>query len=160
MNIKIFTTGGSIDKSYSPKDSTFIIGEPQIADILKEANVTLEYDIESLMKKDSLDLTDTDRKLIHDKVKADPTRHIIITHGTDTMTDTARALKDIPAKTIIITGAFQPASAKKTDAVFNVGAAISCVQTLPDGVYVVMNGRVFDPDKARKNPDSDTFEQL
>lgn len=160
MNIKIFTTGGSIDKSYSPKDSTFIIGEPQIADILKEANVTIKYQIESLLKKDSLDLTEADRRLIHDKVKAESTRHIIITHGTDTMTDTARALKDIPAKTIILTAAFQPASAKKTDAVFNVGTAVAAVQTLPDGVYVVMNGCVFDPEKTRKNPDSDTFEQL
>lgn len=158
--IQIFTTGGSIDKTYSTQASDFVVGEPQIAILLEEANVNLDYRVESLFKKDSLDITDADRAILVEEVRDCPHRQIIITHGTDTMVQTAQALTDIPNKVIILTGAMQPAGFKKTDAVFNVGCAISAVQSLPDGVYVVMSGRIFTPDNVRKNRDADQFEVI
>lgn len=159
MRIRIFTTGGSIDKIYSTKGSSFVVGEPQSGRILQEANVNLDYEVESLLRKDSLEITDDDRRVIFEKVKSDPHRHIVITHGTDTMILTAKMLCEIPDKVIVLTGAMQPAAFKRTDAAFNVGCAIIAVQTLPAGVYVVMSGRVFDPHKARKNLELDRFEE-
>lgn len=160
MKIKIFTVGGSIDKFYSTQKSTFVVGEPQIQNILQEANAALDVEIESLFKKDSMDVTEDDRLEIYDKVKSDPSRHIVITHGTDTMISTAKALSSIRDKVIVLTGAMQPAAFKKTDAAFNIGCAILAVQILPHGVYVVMNGKVFDPNKAAKNLESDRFEEI
>ena len=158
--IKIFTTGGSIDKGYSTVESDFVVAEPQIASILQEANVALEYEVEPLLRKDSLEITDHDRQLIAARVAADPGRRIIITHGTDTIVETALWLVAIRGKVIVLTGAMQPAAFRRTDAAFNVGCAILAVQTLPDGVYVVMNGRVFDPRRARKNLELDRFEKV
>jgi L-asparaginase len=160
MSIKVFTTGGSIDKIYSTKESSFVVGEPQVGHILHEANVNIDYKIESLIKKDSLEITDDDRRMVLEKVKSDQHRHIVITHGTDTMILTAEMLEGIPDKVIVLTGAMQPAAFKRTDAAFNVGCAIIAVQTLPEGVYVVMNGQVFDPHKVRKNLGLDQFEEI
>lgn len=160
MSIKIFTTGGSIDKAYSLKHSDFIVGEPQISAILQEANVTAAYDIEPLFRKDSLAIMDEDRQYIVARVLETPYEQILITHGTDTMIDTALALLDIPDKTIVLTGSMQPASFKYTDAVFNIGFAMAAVQILAEGVYVVMNGRIFDPRYARKNTDLGQFEYV
>ncbi len=160
MNIKVFTTGGSIDKFYSTQTSEFEIGDPRIPEILDQANVADDYEIETLIKKDSLQLTDRDRDEIHDMVKSDPHRRILITHGTDTMIDTALALLDIPGKVIVITGAMQPAAFRETDAHFNIGSAVIALQTLPEGVYVVMNGRVFDPRLSKKNQQMNRFEEL
>jgi L-asparaginase len=158
--IKIYSTGGSIDKGYSTLESDFVVGEPQIASILQEANVTLEYEVEPLLRNDSLEITDRDRQVIADRVAADPGRQIIITHGTDTMIETAMRLATISGKVIVLTGAMQPATFKQTDAAFNVGCAIMAVQTLSEGVYVVMNGRAFDPRRARKNLELDRFEEV
>jgi L-asparaginase len=157
MKLKIFTTGGSIDKYYSTMESDFIVGDPMIADILKDANVSIDYEIESILKKDSLKITDQDRQQIFIKVKSDPANHVIITHGTDTMVETARSLAQVKGKVIVLTGAMQPAAFKQTDAAINIGAAIIAVQTLPEGVYLVMNGRVFDPNDTIKNLDLDQF---
>ena len=160
MKIKIITTGGTIDKIYFDRKSEFQIGDPQIAEVLKGANVTLEYEICPLLRKDSLDLTDADRGLIHDTVGADSSRQFVITHGTDTMIQTARALQDIPGKVIVLTGAMQPARFRMTDAVFNIACAVTAVQLLQDGVYLAMNGRIFQPDKAAKNVAMNRFEDL
>ena len=160
MKLKIFTTGGSIDKFYSTQESTFAVGEPQAKSIMQEANVHLDYEIESLLKKDSLEITAEDRRMIFERVQSDPHRHVVITHGTDTMIQTAQRLRAIPGKVIVLTGAMQPAAFKKTDAAFNVGCAVIAAQTLPEGVYVVMNGRVFDPDQACKNLALDRFEEV
>jgi len=160
MKIKIITTGGTIDKIYFDRKSEFQIGDPQIAEVLKGANVTLEYEICPLLRKDSLDLTDADRGLIHDTVGADSSRLFVITHGTDTMIQTARALQDIPGKVIVLTGAMQPARFRMTDAVFNIACAVTAVQLLQDGVYLAMNGRIFQPDKAAKNVAMNRFEDL
>ena len=159
-NIKIYTTGGSIDKYYSSITSEFEVGDPQIRAILDQANVDVDYEIDSLFKKDSLQLTDRDRALIHDKIQGDPHNRIIITHGTDTMVETALSLIDIPGKIIIITGAMQPAAFRETDAHFNIGCAVIALQTLTEGVYIVMNGRVLDPRFSKKNLQKDRFEEL
>ncbi len=160
INIKIYTTGGSIDKNYSTQTSDFDVGDPQIRSILDQASVAVDYEVESLMMKDSLQLTDRDRVVIHDKIKHDPHHRILITHGTDTMITTGLSLLDIPGKVIVITGAMQPAVFRETDAHFNIGCAIIALQTLPEGVYIVMNGRVYDPRHSKKNLQMDRFEEL
>ena len=159
MRIKIFTTGGSIDKGYSTRESAFVVLDPQVGDLLRDANVDLQFDIESVVKKDSLELTDEDRDLILERVRRDPCRHILITHGTDTMPLTARALSTVEDKVIVLTGAMQPATFRTTDAPFNVGFAIAALHTLPPDVYIAMNGRIFDPADVVKNSDLDRFEK-
>ena len=159
LKVKIFTSGGSIDKGYSTRESAFVVQEPQVGDVLSDANVDIEFEIESLSKKDSLDLTDEDRELILEKVNGESCRHILITHGTDTMPQTAKLLGDIQDKVIVLTGSMQPASFKKTDAHFNIGFAIACLQTLPPGIYLVMNGRIFDPDNVVKNMDMNIYKR-
>ncbi len=158
MKIKIITTGGTIDKIYFDDKSEFQVGNPQIDEVLKEANITLDYEVISLTRKDSLDMTDEDRELIHEKISSDPHQHFIVTHGTDTMILTAKSLCNIPAKVVVLTGAMQPAKFRMTDAVFNIACAITAVQLLPDGVYIAMNGRIFNPEKARKNIKLNRFE--
>jgi L-asparaginase len=160
MKIKIFTVGGTIDKTYFDKKSTYQVGEAKIVEILEEMNVNFEYEHESLLKKDSLDMTEEDRQLLFDKIRCDPHRHIVVTHGTDTMIESAQKTKTIPDKVIVFTGAIWPAGFKSSDAAFNIGTAIGAVQTLPDGTYIAMNGRIFYPDTVRKNYDLNLFEDL
>jgi L-asparaginase len=160
MKIKFLTTGGTIDKVYFDAKSEFEVGPPQVSELLHDANVTFEYAVESILRKDSLDMTDADRTLIRERVAADPASHIVVTHGTDTMILTALALKGIPGKTIMLTGSMQPARLRVTDAVFNLGAAVVAVQTLPPGIYIAMNGRIFNPDRCRKNVASHSFEEI
>ena len=161
MEIKIFTTGGTIDKIYFDQKSKFEVGEPAIAEVLAEANVTLSYRCETLLRKDSLDLTEADRQRIYAAVAADDHRHVIITHGTDTMIQTAKKLKPLSRdRVIVLTGSMMPAKFRSTDAEFNIGGAIIAVQILPPGVYIVMNGQIFDPDQARKNVELNRFETI
>jgi L-asparaginase len=160
MRIKIFTTGGSLDKGYSTKESSFLVQGPQIEEVLKDANVTFQYEVESLFRKDSLEITDADREVIAQRVLEEPCAHILITHGTDTMAETARRLSGVLGKTIVLTGAMQPASFKRTDAQFNIGFALASLRTLPGGVYIAMNGAIFDPDRVQKNTDLDRFEEV
>lgn len=159
MKIKIFTVGGTIDKIYFDKKSQYDVGDSVVGDILREANVTFEFECESILSKDSLDMTDDDRQLVYDKINSDPNRHVIVTHGTDTMIETAKKLQSIPDKVIALTGSMQPARFKASDAAFNVGCAITAVQTLSPGVYIVINGCIFDPEKVRKNRDQNRFEE-
>lgn len=158
MQIKIFATGGTIDKVYYDKNSDFEVGEPQADTILKESNVDIDFRVESILKKDSMDFTEDDRALIRRKVATDSATRIIITHGTDTMVQTAQLLSGIADKTIVLTGSMLPALFKGSDAVFNLGCATMAVQTLPAGVYIVINGRVFDPKKTKKNLPLKRFE--
>ena len=160
MQIKIFTTGGSIDKYYSTRESNYVVGDPQVVEILHEAHASIEYSLESLFKKDSLELNENDRLEILQKVGAAAERHILITHGTDTLITTAKLLRQVTGKVIVLTGAMQPAAFKHSDAAFNVGGALIALQTLPEGVYIIMNGKVFDPADTRKNRDLDRFEAL
>ncbi len=159
MDIQIFTTGGTIDKVYFDARSVFQVGEPQVVEILKGANVTVEYAVETLFRKDSLDLTDADRAVIADRVRETPCRHVLITHGTDTMIQTAQVLQDIPEKTIVLVGSLRPARFKRSAAEFNIGFALAAVQALAAGVYIAMNGCLFDPEKVRKNREMNQFEE-
>jgi L-asparaginase len=160
MRIRIFSTGGTIDKVYFDAKSEYEVGPPQVADVLREANVTFEFEIDSILRKDSLDMTDADRAEIRRRVEADPCDRIIITHGTDTMAQTARALAGLAGKTIVLTGSMQPARFRVTDADFNVGTAVAAVQVMPPGVYIAMNGRTFDAAKVWKNVERHCFEDV
>ena len=160
MKIKFFTTGGTIDKVYFDDKSEFEVGPPQVTELLRDVNVQFQHEIESILRKDSLDLTDADRALIRERVTAEVCERIVITHGTDTMVQTALALGDFPGKTIVLTGSMQPARFRATDAGFNLGAAVAAVQTLPPGVYLAMNGRIFDPAHSRKNAAHHCFEEI
>lgn len=160
MSIKIITTGGTIDKAYFDNKSTYQVGEPQASGVLERANVVIDYEVASILKKDSLDMDDSDRELIRKFVEADPAKRIIITHGTDTMVLTAESLQQIPDKTIVLTGSMYPAQYRDSDAVFNMGCALLGVQTLEPGVYIAMNGRIFNPKNTVKNVELNRFEEI
>ena len=154
----ILTTGGTIDKIYFDDKSDYQVGDPQIGETLKLMDVSFEFETLALMRKDSLHLNATDRALMRDAVLANDAAHVIITHGTDTMVETAHALQDIPGKTIVLTGALNPARFRDSDAVFNIGCAVGAVQSLPEGVWIAMSGRVWDPHHVCKNVDMNRFE--
>ncbi len=158
--LQIITTGGTIDKVYFDNMSDYQIGEPQIGQILAAMGVGFEFQVNALMRKDSLDLTDKHRQLIHDVAEASDAEHVLITHGTDTMVETARVLRSIGGKTIVLTGALNPARFRDSDAIFNIGCAVGAVQSLPAGVYIAMNGQVWNPMKVRKNRAANRFEAL
>ena len=160
MKIRIFTTGGTIDKVYFDAKSEYEVGEPVVGRILHEAGVTFDFDTVELLKKDSLDLDDADRRLIREAVENDPATRILITHGTDTMPETAAFLRGIPGKTIVLTGSLSPARFQNSDAVFNVGCAVGALASLPEGVYIAMNGQVFEAGRVRKNRSANRFEAL
>ena len=156
----IVTTGGTIDKIYFDDKSDYQVGEPQISQILHAMNVAFEFEVSALMRKDSLHLQDRDRELIRGVVESSPIRHVLITHGTDTMVETACALDGIPEKTIVLTGALNPARFRDSDAVFNIGCAVGAVQALPPGAWIAMNGKVWDPACVHKNVRANRFEKL
>ena len=160
MFIRFVTTGGTIDKIYFDEMSQFEVGESQVKHILTEGLVSFDYDIVSLFRKDSLELTDGDRQELREYVKNDDASLYVISHGTDTMVQTADILCDIPGKTIVLTGALTPARFRTTDAVFNVGMAVAAVQSVGPGVYIAMSGQVFEAGKARKNREENRFEKL
>ena len=156
----IVTTGGTIDKIYFDDKSDFQVGEPQIGRILDELGVAFRYSVIPILRKDSLHLDDADRELLRATIAAQPARHVLVTHGTDSMVETAKVLASIPGKTIVLTGALNPARFRGSDAEFNIGTAVGAVQSLPAGVYIAMNGRIWDPAKVRKNVDANRFEAL
>lgn len=160
MRLKIFTTGGTIDKVYFDQKSQYEVGDPQAGGLLERANVVIDYEVESILRQDSLDITAQDRERIRQAVAAAPEQHIIITHGTDTMLATAQTLYRIKEKTIVLTGSMYPARFQESDAVFNMGCAVIAAQVLSTGVYIAMNGRIFDPSSSRKNVDLNRFEDL
>ncbi|MBO9712291.1 asparaginase domain-containing protein [Sphingomonas sp.] len=141
--ILVLTTGGTIDKQYFDALSEYQIGDTVIARLLEVARVTQPFEIAEVLRKDSLQLDDADRTTIAARVAAAEPSRIVITHGTDTMTETARALAAIPGKTIVLVGALAPARFAESDAPFNLGMAFACAQVAPPGVYITMNGTVF-----------------
>ena len=155
----IITTGGTIDKVYFDASSDYEVGATIIGNLLAQAEVHYPYQILELLQKDSLELTDQDRQTIHDAVATAGTSRIMITHGTDTMTETAAHLSDISGKTIVLTGSLAPARFAMTDAMFNIGMAMSAVQTLDQGVYIAMNGQVFNADHVFKNRELNRFQR-
>jgi len=160
QTLLIITTGGTIDKMYFDDKSDFQVGEPQIGRMLEEMGVAFDFQIIPILRKDSLHLTETDRTLICATIAAQPAHHVLITHGTDSMIATAQALAEIKDKTIVLTGALSPARFRGSDAEFNIGTAVGAVQTLPAGVYIAMNGRIWNPAKVRKNVQANRFEML
>ncbi len=156
----IVTTGGTIDKIYFDDKSDFQIGDPQIGQILRDLGVAFRFDVIPLLRKDSLHVTDEDRDLVRRTIEAQPHSHVLVTHGTDTMVETAQVLAGIPGKTIVLTGALNPALFRGSDAVFNIGCAVGAVQSLPPGVYIAMNGRIWNPRDVRKNREANRFEAV
>lgn len=157
--IRIFTTGGTIDKVYFDANSEFEIGESLVPELLAESNIHKGYSLQGLLRKDSLEMTDRDRGLVLEAVTACDSSRVLITHGTDTMAATAQALSPLNNKTIVLTGAMQPARMRRSDAVFNIGFAWAAVQLLPPGVYIAMNGEVFEAGAVRKNLKAQRFER-
>jgi len=158
MFIQIYGTGGTLDKLYYDALSEYQIGEPVAGELMEQGRANVGYSVQSLIRKDSLELDDADRQLIHDTVAACPYEHVLITHGTDTMTVTAAGLADIPDKVIVLTGAMQPARFRDSDALFNLGLAVGALNTLGHGVYIAMSGRVFPADQVKKNRLAGRFE--
>lgn len=157
-DIRVFGMGGTIDKTvYSYDARDYVVDAPYVGRIIEEANVTVQIDIESLVRKDSLELTDQDRELLRAKVSQEPCNRIIVTHGTDTIPESAKALSGIVGKTIVFTGAMLPGRFVDSDATFNLGGAVIAAQTLPPGLYLVMHGRVFDALKAVKDRGKSLF---
>lgn len=149
--ILIVTTGGTIDKVYFDANSRFEVGESVVQTLLAQAQVRQPYEVVGLLRKDSLELTVDDRALIRQTIADRNETRVIVTHGTDTMTETARELQILTDKTIVLTGSLAPARFAQSDAVFNVGMAFGAVQSLARGVYIVMNGHVFDADAVTKD---------
>ena len=157
-DLHVVTTGGTIDKIYFDRLSEFEVGEPQVGALLAQANVTFSWTIDALLRKDSLELTEPDRDAIVAAVRRADADRILVTHGTDTMLETAERLRAVSGKTIVLTGSMQPATLRDSDAVFNIGFALGVLRTAAPGVYVAMNGQLFEPGHARKNRSANRFE--
>ena len=156
----IITTGGTIDKIYFDDKSDYQVGEPQLSQSLHAMHVAFDFEVIALMRKDSLHIGEKERRLIHATVETSDASHILITHGTDSMVETAAVLDDVEDKTIVLTGALNPARFRDSDAIFNIGCAVGAAQSLPPGVYIAMNGKVWDPAKVRKNRRENRFEHI
>jgi len=155
--ILVLTTGGTIDKIYFDALSDYQVGETVVSKLLDIARVKRPFRIEEVVRKDSLELDDADRALIRDRVAAAPESHIIITHGTDTMAETAKLLSAIAGKTVVLVGALAPARFGESDASFNLGMAFATVQVAAPGVYITMSGSVFRADKVVKDREKGAF---
>ena len=161
MKILFIQTGGSIDKTYPKiRGYKFEIDEPAVKTILKRVNPNFDYEIVTLLKKDSRDMDDKDRQKIFDYCEKTKYENIIITHGTDTMVQTARKLGTIKDKLIVITGAMLPEKFYESDAMFNVGTATGAVNCLEKGVYLAMNGRVYYWDDVKEDLKEGRFVNL
>jgi L-asparaginase len=159
QRIRILITGGTFDKDYNELSGQLYFQDSHLPEMLKLGRCNLDLEVRTLMMIDSLDMTDDDRLIILEHCRQSAEDRIVITHGTDTMVQTAVALaRKVPDKTIILTGAMIPYKFGSSDGLFNLGSALAFVQTLPHGVYVAMNGRFFDWDKVRKNRQTGMFE--
>ncbi len=160
MAIRILVTGGTFDKEYNERTGQLYFKDTHLPEMLRLGRSRVEVSIRTVMMIDSLEMTDADRALIVDHCRQAPEERIVITHGTDTMTETAAAVaREITDKTIVLTGAMVPYAFGSSDGLFNLGSALSFVQVLPPGVYIAMNGRYFEWDKVRKNRETGTFEE-
>ncbi|MFW2852403.1 asparaginase domain-containing protein [Sphingomonas sp. TX0543] len=156
-DILVLTTGGTIDKLYFDALSEYKIGDSVVDRLLAIARVKKPFRVQGLMRKDSLELDDADRASIVKATAEAPENHIIITHGTDTMTETAKALAGIKDKTIVLFGALAPARFAESDATFNLGMAFATAQIAPAGVWIAMNGTIFPADRVRKDRAANAF---
>ena len=161
MSIRIFVTGGTFDKEYNELTGQLYFKDTHLPEMLVLGRSRLDVQVRTLMMIDSLDMTDMDRELIADHCIKSETDKIIITHGTDTMAVTAEMLSEkITDKTIVLTGAMIPYKFGSSDGLFNLGSALAFVQSLPAGVYVAMNGKIFKAGNVRKNKQTGKFEEI
>jgi L-asparaginase len=162
MTIRIFVTGGTFDKEYNELDGKLYFKDSHLQEMLRLGRCKAAVDIRTLMLVDSLEMTDADRQLIIEQARNCGEPRIVITHGTDTMEITAKALSDaaIAGKTIVLTGAMIPYKFGSSDGLFNLGSALGFVQTRPPGIYIAMNGRCFTSDNVRKNRKTGEFEEI
>ena len=161
MALRILVTGGTFDKEYNMLDGKLYFKETHLAEILKMGRCTADYSIRTLMMIDSLEMTDADREIIAHNCEKCKEEDVLITHGTDTMTETAKYLaKREIQKTIVLTGAMMPYKFGASDALFNLGSAFAYARTLPHGVYIVMNGKYHEWNKVRKNKKTGFFEEI
>jgi L-asparaginase len=161
MAIKLFVTGGTFDKEYNELTGQLFFKDSHINEILKLGRSRLNLSVCTLMLIDSLEMTDNNRNIILESCQHCDENKIVITHGTDTMTETAKYLADkIPKKTVVITGAMIPYKFGSSDGLFNLGSALAFVQSLPAGIYVAMNGRYYDWNNCKKNKQTGFFEEL
>ncbi|MCU1383543.1 MAG: Asparaginase/glutaminase [Acidobacteria bacterium] len=158
--VRLFVTGGTFDKEYNELTGSLFFKDTHLPEMLRLGRSRIELSITTLMMIDSLDMTAAGRARIVDECARAAESRILITHGTDTMVETAAALAGAGGKTIVLTGAMVPYAFGSSDGLFNLGSALSFVQVLPAGVYVAMNGRCFDWDHVRKNRDTGTFEAV
>ena len=159
-SIRVLVTGGTFDKEYDELTGRLYFKETHLPEMLKLARARLEVRVDALMMVDSLDMTDADRARIVERCRTCPEERLVVTHGTDTMAETARALAaGVPGKTVVMTGAMIPWAFGSSDGLFNLGSALSFAQVLPPGVYVAMNGRVFPAARVRKNRETGVFEE-
>lgn len=161
MSIRIFVTGGTFDKEYNELNGQLYFKDSHLPEMLTLGRNLVGVEIRTLMMVDSLEMTDDDRELIAEHCKKSKEDRIIITHGTDTMAETAKLLaKSVKGKTIVLTGAMIPYKFGSSDGLFNLGSALAFVQTLKHGVYVAMNGRCFNGENVRKNRETGVFEEI
>lgn len=161
MKIKILITGGTFDKEYDDVHGRLYFKDTHVQEMLKLGRCRLDIQLRTVMMIDSLDMTEADRELILQQCRQSPEERIVITHGTDTMAQTAAVLAaGIQDKTIVMTGAMIPYAFGSSDGLFNLGSALSFVQALPHGVYIAMNGRCFPWNNVRKNKERGEFEEI
>ncbi|MBV8571866.1 MAG: asparaginase [Acidobacteriaceae bacterium] len=159
--IRVFVTGGTFDKEYDEINGQLFFKDSHLIEMLSLGRCRLALEVRTLMMVDSLEMTSADRNLIAEQCRAVPEARIVITHGTDTMADTARMLAErVAGKTIVLTGAIIPYKFGSSDGLFNLGSALAFVQTLPPGVYIAMNGRYFAAARVRKNRETGVFEEI
>lgn len=161
MAIRIFITGGTFDKEYNELTGQLYFKDTHLHELLEMGRNKVDAEIRTLMMIDSLEMTDNDRELIAHQCNHCEETSIVITHGTDTMTETAKYLADkVKNKTVVLTGAMIPIKFGSSDGLFNLGSALAFSQTLSPGIYIAMNGRYFHWDNVRKNKESGVFEEL
>lgn len=161
MTIRIFITGGTFDKEYDEITGSLFFKDTHMREMLELGRSKIDVDIRTLMMVDSLEMTPEDRNLVVENCKHSKEKKIIITHGTDTMTETGKMLAEANLeKTIVLTGAMIPYKFGSSDGLFNLGSALGFVQSLPKGIYIAMNGRCFNYDKVKKNKETGIFEGI
>lgn len=161
MKIKIFLTGGTFDKEYNEVDGSLFFKDTHLPEMLTLGRNRVPVDFETLMMIDSLDMTDAHRAMVTENVLKAESEKVIVTHGTDTMVETAKVIAEkVKGKTVVLVGAMIPYKFGSSDGLFNLGAALAFVQTLPHGVYIAMNGRYFTYDNCKKNKKTAEFEEI
>ena len=162
MTVRIYVTGGTFDKEYNERDGTLYFQDTHLHEMLRLGRCRVPVEVRTLMMVDSLEMNEADRELILQQCRQSDTDRLVVTHGTDTMAETARRLGEagVPGKTVVLTGAMIPFAFGSSDGLFNLGAALAFAQSLPAGVYVAMNGRCFDWHNVRKNRSVGEFEPL